>query len=452
MTDSPYDPPKSDLRLPSGYRTTPQATSGMPTGIPPIIGNEAAERFSFYGMRGILMTFMTMHLMANGVKAPMSEADATFWFHISVMAVYFTPMLGAILADRWWGKYKTIMVLSMVYCAGHAALAIDSTRVGLFIGLGLIALGSGGIKGCVSAHVGDQFGAQNSHLLERVYLWFYFSINLGSTLAYLFIPKILQNYGPHWAFGIPGIAMAVATLIFWLGRHRYAHIPARGPQFWSETFSKENLAAVGRMAVLFIFVALFWCLFDQSSSRWVLQAGKLDQTLFGITVTPDQMQTANPIMVMAFLPLCGFVIYPAISRFFPLTPLRKIGIGFFLAVISFLIPAWLESRIDAGATPTIAWQVVAYFFLTMAEVMISPTLLEFSYTQAAKSGKSLMLGVNLASVALGNLFTAIVNLVGADSLTGPSYYLFFAGLMLLAALVFIPFARQFRERLVLQDG
>lgn len=436
----------------TSYRTTPEPTSKMPSGIPPIIGNEAAERFSFYGMRGILFDFMTLHLMAGGVLAAMSDGEATSWYHAFIMAVYFTPLLGAILADRWLGKYTTIMLLSIVYCAGHLALALDTSRGGLFTGLALIAFGSGGIKGCVSAHVGDQFSSQNQHLLPRVYQMFYFAINLGSTLALLIIPRVLNHHGPHLAFGIPGILMAVATFIFWLGRRNYAHIPARGPAYWGETFSPENLAAVGRMALLFIFVALFWALFDQCGSRWVLQGKHLDQILLGIKITPAQMQAANPIMVMLFLPLCAFVIYPAISRAFPLTPLRKIGIGFFLAVISFLIPAWLEHRIADGATPSIAWQILAYVFITMAEVMISPTLLEFSYTQAAKSGKSLMLGVNMASVALGNAFTALVNIFGASQLTGASYYLFFSGCMLAAAVLFIPFAVKFRERLILQDS
>ncbi len=434
------------------YRTSPIATPGMPPGISHIIGNEAAERFSFYGMRGILVVFMTTYLVnSSGVKDTMTKEESTYWFHLFVSAVYITPIFGAMLADWLLGKFKTIMILSVVYCLGHLALAVDETRSGLFCGLALIALGSGGIKGCVSAHVGDQFGATNAGLLPRIYSWFYFAINLGSFSAFLIIPQLLKSHGPHWAFGVPGILMAVATVIFWMGRHSFAHIPARGNAVWRETFSREGLRAVGRMAVIFVFVAAFWALFDQTGSRWVLQGEKMHQQFMGWTLDPSMLQAANPLFVMIMIPLCSFVIYPLLNRFMVLTPLRKIGLGLFLAIPSFLIPAWLESRIVAGDTPHILWQVTAYFFITLAEVMISITALEFSYTQAPKSSKSLMLGLNMAAVSLGNVFTALVNKFGAASLTGPSYFLFFAGVMAVAAVVYVGVAQFFQPRDILQD-
>ena len=143
----------------TAYRTSPLATPGMPPGVPYIVGNEAAERFSYYGMKAILVVFMTTLLAGrDGAPAPMGEGEAKFWYHAFSSAVYFFPIVGAIVADFLLGKYPTIMLLSLVYCAGHAALALDETRSGLAVGLALIAVGSGGIKPCVSAHVGDQFG------------------------------------------------------------------------------------------------------------------------------------------------------------------------------------------------------------------------------------------------------------------------------------------------------
>ena len=95
-------------------------------------------------------------------------------------------------------------------------LSLDDTRFGLSIGLGLIAMGSGGIKPCVSAHVGDQFGKTNSHLLEKVFSWFYFSINFGAFFSTLATPLLLEKYGPNVAFGIPGVLMFIATFVFWI--------------------------------------------------------------------------------------------------------------------------------------------------------------------------------------------------------------------------------------------
>src|SRR5690606_7822082 len=157
------------------FRTEPLTTASMPSGVVHLVVNEGAERFSFYGMRAILVVFMTgMLLNAQGEPAPMGEAEAKSHFHLFASAVYFFPFLGALLADVFWGKYKTIILLSLVYCVGHLVLAVDHTRVGLFIGLALIALGSGGIKPCVSANLGDQFSPANRHLLTRAYGWFYF--------------------------------------------------------------------------------------------------------------------------------------------------------------------------------------------------------------------------------------------------------------------------------------
>ena len=158
------------------YLTAPLKTDQMPPGIPYIIGNEAAERFNFYGMRAVLTVFMTQYLVNRaGGRDLMSENEANQWYHWFVASNYFFPMLGAILSDAFWGKYRTIFWVSLIYCAGSLVLAFDHTRLGLGLGLGLIALGSGGIKPCVSSHVGDQFGPANQQLLSRAFSWFYFS-------------------------------------------------------------------------------------------------------------------------------------------------------------------------------------------------------------------------------------------------------------------------------------
>ena len=190
--------------------------------------------------------------------------------------VYITPVLGAILADWLLGKYRTILSLSLVYCLGHFALALMgsagmSAESWMMTGLYLIALGSGGIKPCVSAHVGDQFGQTNSHWLSKVFGWFYISINVGAALSTLLTPWLLEWYGPHWAFGIPGVLMALATLLFWMGRHVFVHIPPQGQTFFKETLSPDGLSAIAKLMIIFVFVAVFWALFDQTGSSWVLQ-------------------------------------------------------------------------------------------------------------------------------------------------------------------------------------
>ena len=436
----------------SQYLTAPRVSKEMPKGIPYIIGNELAERFSFYGMKCILIIFMTKYLMDNtGAVSPMGKEEATYWYHMFTSAVYLTPLFGAIIADAFWGKYKTILSLSIIYCLGHLALALDETRLGLTLGLTLISIGAGGIKPCVSAHVGDQFGKSNVHLLEKVFSWFYLSINLGAFISTMLTPILLEKYGPSIAFGLPGALMFIATYLFWLGRKVFIHIPAGGIGFVKETLSGDGLRAIARLFIIYLFVAIFWALFDQTGSTWVLQAENLNRNWLGIEWLPSQIQAINPIMILIFAPTFSYIIYPFFNRFFELTPLRKINIGLFLAVPSFVIVGLVQSWLDAGSIPNISWQIFAYATLTAAEVLVSITCLEFSYTQAPNAMKSLIMGFFMLSVSLGNIFTAAVNAFiqnpdGTSKLEGASYFYFFAGIMFVTAILFLLVLKYYKPK------
>lgn len=440
------------------YPSTPQDTDGMPGGVPYIVGNELAERFSYYGMKTILVVFMTQHLRAaDGSLAPMSGEEAKVAFHLFAASAYAFPLLGAIVADAFIGKYRTIVALSIVYCLGHFALALDETRLGLGVGLALIAVGAGGIKPCVSAHVGDQFGARNRHLLQRVFDWFYFAINFGAFFSTLLTPVLLEHYGPRLAFGVPGALMVVATVVFWLGRRRFAHIPPAGRGLVAELLSTQGLAFLGRLLPLILFISVFWSLYDQNGSAWVLQAERMDLRLFGYTVLASQVQAANPILVLLFIPLFSYFVYPLVSRVFPLTALRKIALGFLLMVATFLLSAYIDARLDAGARMSIAWQLLSYVLLTASEVMVYGTGLAFFYEQAPNRLKSLVMGLFLLSVSLGNVFTSLVNVLiqntdGTSTLAGADYYLFFAALMLVTSVAFGAYSMRYRDQSHLQGA
>jgi POT family proton-dependent oligopeptide transporter len=225
--------------------TTPAAR--MPRQIPYIIGNEACERFSFYGMRNILVQFLITSLLLQEVAGADREAEAKHVMHSFMIGVYFFPLLGGWLADRCFGKYPTILWFSLVYCAGHACLALfEHSRGGFFLGLGLIALGAGGIKPLVASFMGDQFDQGNKHLARIVFDAFYWIINFGSLFASLLIPLVLGRLGAAWAFGIPGALMFVATFVFWLGRHRYVRVApqAQDPHGFGKVVRTALLARV----------------------------------------------------------------------------------------------------------------------------------------------------------------------------------------------------------------
>lgn len=439
------------------YRTAPVPSTDMPRGIPYIIANDVAERFSFYGMHAILVIFMTQYLV-NGAGEPdtFSNEDATSYFHLFTATAYFLPIIGAVVSDAFLGKYRTIILLSLVYCGGHFALAINDTKVGLFLGLTLIAVGSGGIKPCVASHVGDQFGKSNKNLLSRAFSWYYLGINVGSATSSLLIPWLLERYGPKVAFGVPGVFMLMATITFWLGRHKFIHIQPTGMSYVRDITGPDGRRVLLRLALIYVFVAAFWSLFDQMGSTWVLQAEHMDKNIFGIELLSSQIQAFNPFLIIVLIPVFTYGIYPFMSRIFELTAMRKMTMGMFLTATPFLVTAWCEQRIQAGFTPHISWQLLAYLLLTVAEVMVSITCMEFSYTQAPKRMKSLVMALFYLSISMGNFFTAAVNQIiqnpdGTSKLEGPAYHLFFAGFMGTTAVLFAIYARFYKEEHIVQD-
>ncbi|MGZ3407166.1 MAG: POT-type proton-dependent oligopeptide transporter [Polyangia bacterium] len=378
----------------------------MPAGIPFIVANEFAERFCYYGINAILSVYMTQFLRFG-------EAEATSFHSLFKSGAYFFPLVGAIISDVFWGKFRTIMIFSMSYVSGCAMVALVPGKFGLIFGLFLVAFGTGGIKPCVSTNVGDQFTSKNQHLIERAFSYFYLAINAGSSISIYFCPVLLAKYGPKFAFGMPAAAMALATVVFWSGRKRYAVVPPAGRAWLRDVLSPEGVKTIGSLAVIYLFVAFFWALWDQSNGQtWTLQAQSslMNKNLgFGLTVLPAQIQVVNGLFILGMVPIFTFVVYPVMGRFFKVTPLRKIGIGLFVTASSFLIVAWIESRIQNGHSVSAWWQIAAYLVVTAGEVLVSITALEFSYKQAPLRMKSFIMSLFLLSTSIGNLMTAGVN-------------------------------------------
>jgi len=529
---------------PAGGATAPDPKAPIPGQIPYIIGNEGCERFSFYGMRNILTVFLVSSLLMYLPEADRA-GEAKEVFHTFVIGVYFFPLLGGWLADRLWGKYNVIFWLSLVYCLGQGCLALFvDNRTGFFVGLFLIALGSGGIKPCISSFVGDQFDSTNKHRAKVVFDAFYWIINFGSFFASLLMPIFLKQLGPAIAFGIPGGLMFVSTIVLWAGRKKYVMVPPTPPDphsflrvcrtallsgpagkvlaalgvliaalgfYWLpgfENFVKavclaivavvalggigvslqlegargrhpdeaiDGVRGVLRVLVLFALVTPFWSLFDQKASTWVLQ-GKAMQpwhlfdaaalresspllaTIFGhfATIEPSQMQALNPLFVMLLIPFNNLVLFPALKKAgFEVTALRRMTLGIAFAALSWVVIGWLQLSLDGGAAVNIAWQILPYALLTLGEVLVSATGLEFAYSQAPASMKGALMSSWLLSVTIGNLWVLVANAaVKNDAVTGAIastgfgvtafQMFFFAAFAFAAALAFGLVARSYR--------
>jgi proton-dependent oligopeptide transporter, POT family len=440
----------------------PNQTAKLPSQIPFIIGNEACERFSFYGMRNILTVFLIEYLLLTEIPV---EADRTAaakaTFHIFVAGVYWFPLIGGYLSDRFLGKYRTILYVSLIYCAGHLCLALfDDNKQGFYAGLFLIAVGSGGIKPCVSAMVGDQFDAKNKHLAPKVFAAFYWSINFGSFFASLLIPLTLKKWGPSVAFGIPGALMALATIIFWLGRNHYVHVPPTGAN--PHSFLKVLLSmlkvskkvhpekavagakAALRVLLVFLPIPFFWALFDQKASTWVVQAKSMDPDIFGLVqFQPSQMQFVNPMLVMLLIPFTSGVVYPAFKRWgYELTPLRRMTIGMVVGSLSYVVAGLIQVPISNGEKLSILWQLAPYVLLTTAEVLVSTTGLEFAYSQAPREMKGTLMAFWNLTVTAGNLAVALASAI--NIFTGVALFFFYAGMALLAAVALGFIARSYK--------
>ncbi|XP_035978319.1 solute carrier family 15 member 1 [Halichoerus grypus] len=373
---------------------------GYPLSIFFIVVNEFCERFSYYGMRALLILYFSRFL---GWDDNLSTAI----YHTFVALCYLTPILGALIADSWLGKFKTIVSLSIVYTIGQVVTAVSSitdltdfnhdgtpnnlsVHVALsMIGLALIALGTGGIKPCVSAFGGDQFEEGQEKQRNRFFSIFYLAINAGSLLSTIITPILrVQQCGIHskqacypLAFGVPAALMAVSLIVFVIGsgmykkfqpqgnvmakvvkcigfavknrfRHRSKAFPKREHWLdWAREKYDERLISqikmVTRVMFLYIPLPMFWALFDQQGSRWTLQATTMSGKIGLIEIQPDQMQTVNAILIVIMVPIMDAVVYPLIAKCgFNFTSLKKMVVGMFLASMAFVLAAIVQVEID----------------------------------------------------------------------------------------------------------
>jgi proton-dependent oligopeptide transporter, POT family len=409
----------------------------FPRSIKFLAWNEAAERFSYYGVTSILV----LHLVRN---LGFAENQAIAAYQLFTAAVYLTPIAGAFLADRYLGRYRTILWLSFGYVAGHAVLAFWERPAGLLVGLGLIAVGAGGLKPCASAFAGDQIPPEDEALVARLYDLYYWMINLGSTASTIVIPLLLDKVSPRVAFGVPGLAMAAALALFWIGRRRYVYVPPSRVLRTRPAGARATQGAVAapagrtilRILAVFAPISIFWALFFQYGSSWTLQAERMVRPVLPLVgkLASGNVQTLDAVFVLTLIPIFALIVFPAVERRgVRVTALRKMTAGMFVTVLSFVAAALVEAALARGPVH-VAWQIPQYFFLAVGEVLVSVTALEFAYSQAPKHLKSVVMACWYLTIWAGTFLTAVVAWV--NRFQGVPYYAFFAALMLVAAIVF----------------
>uniref|UniRef100_A0A915MSS3 Oligopeptide transporter 1 n=1 Tax=Meloidogyne javanica TaxID=6303 RepID=A0A915MSS3_MELJA len=370
-----------------------------PKGVFFMLGNEFCERFSFYGMRAILIIYLTTDYQ-------LSENVAKQYYHVFVSLAYLSPLFGSVLADNYFGRFHVILWVSLIYVLGHLLLSIGaipflekSAKLGLDIsGLAVIAIATGGIKPCVSAFAADQFRDDQHRERTQFFSFFYFAINAGSLIAIAVTPLLRRvrcldsEHCFPLAFGVPGVLMLLAFLTFLAGWRFYKITPAsKGNILWrvvkcicyalraklnsnlsrKRTYNIEcqpshwldyalpkydahlvaGVKSMVSIVVLYIPVVFFWALFDQQGSTWVLQATRMDGHVGWFTILPDQMNTLNPLFVLILVPMFEAWIYPMVNRICKITPLRKMALGGILAAVAFCIAGFVQIKINSTMEP-----------------------------------------------------------------------------------------------------
>jgi POT family proton-dependent oligopeptide transporter len=418
-----------------------------PAGFWFIFWGEFAERCSYYGMRAILARYMSEQL-------GFGDADAGTYMSFFIAACYFLPLLGGFLADNFFGKYNIIVGFSLPYILGQLLLGIESPLF-LAIALVLLAMGSGVIKPNISTLMGltyDQQRPGQEQLRSTAFAMFYMAINIGAAISQYAIPQIRTGHSYWLAFLFPAMFMAVAFVIFAAGKKFYAKETIvrthKSPE--EKALQWQILARIGG---LFLLVTFFWAIFDQSASTWIFFArDHMDLTVFGRVIDPEQVQALNPVLIVLLLPVLTFLWVWLDRRGLKVRPTDKMVIGFTLTAVCMAVMAWTGWQAMAGNRPNVGWQMVAYLFLTVAEILISVTGLELAFVAAPKSMKGFITGVWLSTVFVANLFINAPVTRLYTSMRPDVYFGLLAVTLVVVALAFVFVAKRFNRLVEKEKG
>lgn len=401
---------------------------------------ELAERCSYYGMRAILALYMAKQLQ-------FSEETAKVVTHAFIAACYLLTLPGGWLADKFLGKYWSIVGFSIPYIAGHFILGFENVPC-LAIALALLALGTGVTKPNISTLMGLTYDAQRpgqERLRSDAFAMFYGAINVGSAISTFSMPWIREHYSYRIAFLFPAGLMIVAFLIFTLGKPFYAvETVSRREKTPAERTAQRHVLA--RISGVFILVSFVWCIQDQSASTWTFFAKDyLDLHLFGVTLQPDMIQGFNPVLIVILLPFVTWFWHALAARGIKLRPTDKMLIGFVLVVLTMVVMAAAGFLTSKEAKISVLWEIAAYVVITLAEACISVVGLELAFTAAPPHMKSFVTGCWWLTVFAGNVLAIPITPLYDKMSPGPYFSLLFA-VILAVTLVFLPVARRFNRR------
>jgi POT family proton-dependent oligopeptide transporter len=406
---------------------------GQPRGLVVLFLTEAWEKFSFYGMKALLIYYMIRHLQ-------IPQADASLIYGAYAGGVYLTPIFGGVIADRWLGRRRAILIGGSLMALGHFTLVWESL---FFPALVLIALGNGLFLPNLPSQVGDLYGEKDPRR-GGAYNVYYAGVNLGGMLAPLVCGTLGELYGWHVGFGAAGIGMCLGLVIYMLGSR---HLPPDRPRSAEPAANAPVGTATGSFVPLLLValaVVVFRSAYEQSGNTmavWV-ETG-VDRSLWGFTVPMTWVQSLNSLFVLALTPFVIAGWRRAAARGREPSSLAKMALGAAGVALSYLALALLVAT-HGGAPVHMLWVVAFFVIYTLGELYILPVGLGLFAKLAPRGmGATVIAAWFLASFG-GNLLSGVVG--RAWTTLGPtSFFVALAGIAGLAAAALLALAPMLRR-------
>jgi len=431
---------------------------GHPRALSFLFATEMWERFSYYGMRALLVLYMVKYLMHPGPAASVVGlgsfraalefvfgpldlqplASQIYGFYTGL--VYLTPILGGLIADRLIGQRRTVMIGAALMAIGHFMMA--SERLFLFA-LGVLILGNGCFKPNISTQVGALYSAGDRRR-DRAFSIFYVGINLGAFLAPLVCGTLGEELGWHYGFAAAGVGMTTGLVIYVLAAPTLPK-DAFAARSAVQPLGRAEWRAIGALLFLFVPVSLFWGIYEQQGNTIVLWASDFtDRQFLGWDIPVTWFQALNPFMIFAFTPFVVSLWRRQGAR--EPSTVAKMAIGCFLAAAAYLILV-AAARGTAGHASWL-WLFGYFFILTVGELYLSPTSLSLVTKVAPASLLSMMMGVWLATSFAGGFLAGYLGTFWS-AMSKDHFFLLLAAIAAGAGLAIALFIRPLRQ--ILQD-
>ncbi len=396
---------------------------GHPIGLFVLFFTEMWERFSYYGMRALLVLYISSTVGDGGLG--WTKASALELYGWYTMLVYVMSIPGGIIADRLLGQKRSVMYGAIILCIGHGVLAIEAAWA-FYTGLGLIILGVGMLKPNISTMVGGLY-KQGDLRRDKGFTIFYIGINVGAFLSSIIVGYVGETYGWHYGFGLAGIGMLLGLAVYVWGQKYLTHVG----NFLGKSENEEEKALLkkplnkvekDRMVVLllsFLIIIVFWGAFEQAGGLLNIYANeKIDRTIFGWEMPVTWFQSFNAMFIIIFGTAVAAFWASRKLKGKETSTLLKMGAGTIIMGLGFLlmVGASKEASATEFGTASFWWLTFAYLLHTIGELCASPTALSFITKLAPAKYASIMMGVYFAATGLGN---KLAGMIGESSQSEP---------------------------------